>query len=317
MNYYNEFDPKAAAWLRQLISAGEIPNGHVDERSICGVRPEDIEGYTQCHFFAGIGGWSYALKLAGWPPDRVIWTMSCPCQPFSTAGKQRGNADERHLWPVAFNLIRQCRPERVFGEQVASAIGHGWLDGISADLESENYTCGETVLGAHSVGAPHIRQRLYWVADAKSGRLGIDGGSSWGSGHAHECGETIGLGLTDSAGRDSLEPSAEASRHGSSVESTGGVGGMGHAYNTGSQGRIRQELRECSSKQTAGPGGAWSDYELVQCLDGKSRRIESGTFPLAHGVSGRVGLLRGYGNAIIPQVAAEFIGAFLDIENQA
>lgn len=164
MNYYNEFDPKAAAWLRELIRAGAIPAGDVDTRSICDVRPEDLRGYTQCHFFAGIGGWSYALQLAGWPSDRPVWTGSCPCQPYSTAGKQLGEKDERNLWPVFFNLIRECRPERAFGEQVANAIGHGWLDGISADLEKEGYTCGACVLGAHSVSAPHIRQRLYWVA---------------------------------------------------------------------------------------------------------------------------------------------------------
>ena len=164
MNYYNEFDAKTAAWLNELIRAGAIPAGDVDTRSICDVLPADIAGYDQCHFFAGIAGWSVALRLAGWPEDRPVWTGSCPCQPYSCAGKGKGDSDERNLWPQFYRLIRECRPERVFGEQVASAIGHGWLDGISADLEAENYACGAIVLGAHSVGAPHIRQRLYWVA---------------------------------------------------------------------------------------------------------------------------------------------------------
>ena len=170
MNYYNEYDRKTAAWLRELIKAGAIPDGHVDERSIADVQPTDLAGYTQCHFFAGIGGWSYALQLAGWPSDRPVWTGSCPCQPFSAAGKGLAQADERHLWPVFFDLIRQCRPEHVFGEQVASAIGHGWLDGVSSDLEAEGYACGATVLGAHSVNSPHQRQRLYWVAHSESAR---------------------------------------------------------------------------------------------------------------------------------------------------
>lgn len=164
MNYYNEFDPNAAAWLKQLIQSNLIPQGDVDTRSITEVKPHELTGYTQCHFFAGIGGWSYALQLAGWPTDRPVWSMSCPCQPFSSAGKGLGTADERHLWPVAFNLIKECRPQYVFGEQVASAIGHGWLDGISSDLGEEGYACGSAVLGAHSIGAPHIRQRLYWMA---------------------------------------------------------------------------------------------------------------------------------------------------------
>jgi len=164
MNYYNEFDSKTANWLKELIKQGLIPNRDVDTRSITEIKPHELNGYTQCHFFAGIGGWSLALQLANWDSTRHVWTGSCPCQPFSTAGKGLAQADERHLWPVFFNLIKECRPEYVFGEQVASAIGKGWLDGISTDLGEEGYTCGSAVLGAHSVGAPHIRQRLYWVA---------------------------------------------------------------------------------------------------------------------------------------------------------
>lgn len=60
-HYYNEFDPKAAAWLRELIRAGLIPDGHVDTRSIAEVQPGDLAGFVQCHFFAGIGGWPLAL----------------------------------------------------------------------------------------------------------------------------------------------------------------------------------------------------------------------------------------------------------------
>ena len=60
--YYNENDPKAAAWLRELIRGGHIADGVVDERSIEDVLPSDLAGYTQHHFFAGIGGWSYALR---------------------------------------------------------------------------------------------------------------------------------------------------------------------------------------------------------------------------------------------------------------
>jgi site-specific DNA-cytosine methylase len=121
MNYYNEFDTKTAAWLRELISAKLIPAGDVDTRSIVDVSADELRGYTQCHFFAGIGGWSLALQLAGWPADKRVWSGSCPCQPFSTAGKGLAQADERHLWPVFFNLIKECRPPVVFGEQVASS----------------------------------------------------------------------------------------------------------------------------------------------------------------------------------------------------
>lgn len=140
--YYNEFDPYAAQWLRNLIAAGHIAPGDVDSRSIEDVRPSELAGYTQCHFFAGIGVWSYALRRAGWADSRPVWTGSCPCQPFSAAGKGNGFSDERHLWPAWFHLISQCLPNVIFGEQVAAADGLGWLDLVQADLEAAGYARG-------------------------------------------------------------------------------------------------------------------------------------------------------------------------------
>src|SRR5437868_15405072 len=133
--YYNEIDPYAAQWLRNLIAAGQIAPGDVDERDIRDVRADDVRGYDQCHFFAGIGGWSVALRLAGWPDDRPVWTGSCPCQPFSAAGKGEAANDERHLWPAWFSLIAERHPAVVFGEQVEAAIGWGWLDVVFANME--------------------------------------------------------------------------------------------------------------------------------------------------------------------------------------
>ncbi|WP_205287720.1 DNA cytosine methyltransferase [Luteibacter yeojuensis] len=143
--YYNEIEPYAAQWLRNLIDAGHIPHGVVDTRSIADVRPEDLAGFTQCHFFAGIGGWALAARLAGWPDDRQLWTGSPPCQPFSVAGKGKAQADDRHLWPHLFRLIRACRPHDFVGEQVAAAVGKDWLDGVFADLESIDYAGGRSL----------------------------------------------------------------------------------------------------------------------------------------------------------------------------
>jgi len=176
--YYNEIDPYAAAWLRNLIRAGFIPPGDVDQRSIADVTPTDVAGYTQCHFFAGIAGWALALHLAGWPHNRPVWTGSCPCQPLSSAGQRKGHLDQRHLWPAFYALIAQRRPATIFGEQVAGKDGREWLAGIRADLESAGYAVGAADLCAASVGAPHIRQRLFWVANADeagSGFLGSAG----------------------------------------------------------------------------------------------------------------------------------------------
>lgn len=172
--YYSENDPFAAAWLRELVKAKQIPDGEVDERSIADVRADDLRGFQQCHFFAGIGGWAYALRLAGWPDEREVWTGSCPCQPFSSAGAQTGGDDPRDLWPIWFKLIKECRPVVVFGEQVEAAIGHGWLDRLCDDLEAEGYAVGAVGLPGPCVGAFDIRQRLWFVADTgyREGRRG-------------------------------------------------------------------------------------------------------------------------------------------------
>lgn len=163
--YYNEIDPFAAKWLENLISAGHIADGVVDTRSIVDVKPNELGEFTQCHFFAGIGVWSYALRNAGWPDDRPVWTGSCPCQPFSAAGQGEGFADERHLWPYWFWLIDECQPADIFGEQVASKDGLAWLDLVQSDLEASGYTVGAADICAAGVGAPHIRQRLWLHAE--------------------------------------------------------------------------------------------------------------------------------------------------------
>ena len=260
--YYNEFDPKAAAWLRELVKQGLIAPGDVDERSVVDVQASDLKGYTQCHFFAGIGVWSHALRRAGWADSRPVWTGSCPCQGFSSAGKQLGFADPRHLWPAWFKLIRECRPSVVFGEQVEAAIRHGWLDLVQADLEGEGYAVGAVGLPAAGFGAPHIRQRLYFVADT-NGQAGrrAEGQSFGGGGHCSPGGWP-----------------SQPGRHG--------------------------------GDHRPGPvNGFWSASDWIFCRDGKWRPVEPGLEPLAHGAPARVGRLRGYGNAIVPQVAAEFIMA--------
>ncbi|MEN6533256.1 MAG: DNA cytosine methyltransferase [Bryobacteraceae bacterium] len=164
MNYYNEWDKTAAAWLRELIHEELIPHGEVDTRDIALVQPDELKGFTQAHFFAGIGGWSLALKLAGWPRNRSVWTGSCPCQPFSIAGEKRAGEDNRDLWPIFSRLIRESRPDIIFGEQVATAVKWGWYDRLCDDLEANGYACGACCLQAACVGAAHERERLFWVA---------------------------------------------------------------------------------------------------------------------------------------------------------
>ncbi|MBS4049404.1 MAG: DNA cytosine methyltransferase [Alphaproteobacteria bacterium] len=347
--YYNEIDPYAAQWLRNLIAAGHIPAGDVDERSIADVHPIDLVGYTQCHFFAGLGGWAYAARLAGWPDNKPLWTGSCPCQPFSAAGKRKGTADERHLWPEMRRLIAACRPVVVAGEQVASKDGRVWLAGVRTDLEDMAYGVWAADLCAAGVSAPHIRQRIWWLADTDSvvvqgqsptgqqsfdesdngigrmananGSLGqqgctVDGG--WnsrsdaleGSGSGGG-GVFSGLGFTDSTRRESGQSTTETTRHRDSAISAGSTGvaqpaRLGNTDEPRSQG-WGERLIKCPHQWPPG-----TPNFAVLCTDGKARRFEPGSFPLAHGVSARVGRLRAYGNAINPWIAAEILGAYLD-----
>lgn len=547
MNYHNEFDKNAAAWTRQLIADGLIPPGEVDERSITDVTPNDLRGYTQCHFFGGISGWSLALQLAGWPADRPVWTGSCPCQPFSVAGKGKGTADERHLWPHLFRLIRECRPPVVFGEQVASAdvigkrasleevrqvldrkavlgillesrqteefmsrlqkctdeikekiqlpsaqnrekgadiggsgeiqgerggdsiqlgsrgytekdrcgivrtdgnslrsentegleytiIGSNnssgriytgqcssgdlcgecdesqlgaefdtedcrgdqgspqneierliqqiggiteesngvWVDGIQHDLEEAGYAFGASVLGASSLGAPHQRNRLYWVADAgrqRDERWGINsvvagqGGAAEGEAWQRERsgdagGDSLPVGSMADCQRTGLqghgwdghhrnEPGWIAALQTGPASEGGGFGALDNSDSHGEEWPRREEQSTLSGCDA----GFWSDSRLILCRDGKARRIPtqslfqhvadgvppgmdnlrsglfskseiegiakaSGGFPLAEKISSRAPILKGAGNAIVPQVAALFIQAFLESKSE-
>ena len=317
--YYNEIEPFAAAWLRNLIAAGHIAPGDVDERSIEDVRPDDLRGYTQCHFFAGIGVWSHTLRLAGWPDDRRVWTGSCPCQPFSAAGKGAGFDDERHLWPAFHHLIAQCRPAVVLGEQVASSDAAPWLDLVHTDLEALGYAFGAVPFPSSGVGAPHIRDRLYWVADsthqrhqwagaARGRRHGLaDGRDAHRVADTHDARPQGRSGVPEradqcTAGSDSLAggmADAIGGRNESSVTRPNQRGLS--ARNGGDQGRA-----------TTGPtNGLWRDADWLLCRDGKWRPVEPGTFPLAYGASSRVGRLRAYGNAINAQAAQVFIGSVM------
>ena len=243
--YMNEWEPYPAQWLRNLY-----PDAQVDERSIADVRADDVRNATRAHFFAGIGGWEYALSLAGWPDDVPVWTGSCPCQPFSNAGKRLGTADGRHLWPELLRLIAECRPPIVFGEQVASRAGREWLSEVRDDLEALGYAVGAADLCAEAVGAPQGRQRVFWGAASR----------------------------TNGARGAGLEP-------GRGVGEAGPWGWRGEA-----------SLRELSGAPTVA-GDRWPQPIL--------RKVDDG-------IPGRVGRLRAYGNAIVPQVAATFIRCFAE-----
>jgi len=375
MNYYNENDPFCCQWLRNLINAGLIPKGDVDERSIQEVQATDLKGYIQCHFFTGIAGWPLALSLAGWPSDREIFTGSCPCQPFSVAGKRKGTADARHLWPDFHRLISASRPSVVMGEQVSGTDGYAWVIGVGSDMEREGYRFRKVDIPACGIGAPHRRNRLYWVANNNNkglegsevlserkgqcvvGEGGVDGGVA-NTGRKRISGRREARDLAgatrdtqeevlgkegwhdsiwkrewvrssfDDGGTDGRlaapngriignERVQRSGKHGQQQEDGGAGKRLDHTTEQGLEIRAGGTLhpsKACCESERPSHTGFWGAYDTIPCSDGRSRRVEPGTFPLAHGVPSRVGRLRAYGNAIVPELAAEVIAAYLDAE---
>lgn len=297
--YYNDNDPGAAQWLRNLIKAGLIPAGDVDDRSISEVAPEDLKGYKHVHLFAGIGGWAYALSLAG-AEDLAWWTCSCPCQPFSVAGKRKGTGDKRHLWPEAYRLIKARKPARLVGEQVASKDGRQWLAGVRSDLEDVAYDVGAADYCSAGVSAPHIRQRLYWVADTLSARRtqgwprSGDRSASRSGGYGCELADSDvgdaqrhgGSGELAGASGEAQGEGCERKRSGS-PSLCGGEGGGGLGNPSGARLEKRQSIRENIQRELATAerasgwlgdandgGRIWGEENAIN--DGATRRWAQG-----------------------------------------
>lgn len=288
--YYNENDADAVAWLRELISRGLVAQGDVDDRSIEDVRPDDLRGYAQCHFFSGIGTWSYALRLAGWPDDRPIWTGSCPCQPFSVSGNGLGFDDPRDLWPHFVPLVRARRPPVVMGELTAKKAGRAWLDRARSDLEDGHYASRGVVVPSCAVDAPNERERLYWCA------IDVE----------HAAVERRRKGRTEPVvgSRGNAASGADAPRD------MGDADAARLAQREGERGDPCTE--RAAAERADDPAGFWDDHEWIVCHDGRSRRTKPGIPLLAAGSAARIPMWRGLGNAINARLAAEAIRAFME-----
>lgn len=309
--YYNEHDRNAAQWLRELIKLNLIAPGEVDERSIVDVDPTELKSFNQQHFFAGIGVWSYALRQAGWDDDRPVVTGSCPCQSFSVAGKRRGFDDERHLWPYMFRIVKELRPNTIFGEQVSSAGALAWWDLVASDLESADYAATAIDLSGASIGAPHIRSRLFWMGhsqhDGQYEKLESRGADEKGRVQQFERPSAVNI-MADSNGQQSKSGIAS-------------ISGQGN----------RSAQRDSTTEDNSSPSTFWDDCQWLPCRDGKHRAVKSGISPLVDGTTVRVGhssdpsiesventqeartmRLKGYGNAIVAPLAIEFVSAAME-----
>jgi DNA (cytosine-5)-methyltransferase 1 len=316
--YYNDNEAFCCQWLGSLMKERHITQGFIDRRDIKDVSATDVMGYERVHFFAGIAGWEYALDLAGWG-TRPIWTASCPCQPFSNAGQRRGVQDERHLWPTLYALISECCPATIFGEQVSSRLGRTWLAGVFADLENLGYAVAGADLCAAGVGAPHLRHRLFWVA--VSGQPGLEERtkpSAWQECSPFERGRHA-CGLGDAISDREIWAGRTECQSNATREAVGVFHPDSASQDQRSSGR-QQPLRDQHCQ-----GGFWDSYAVITDIYGKTRRIVAAPQLLAHGFSSdmgvlspggtfknRMNLLRGFGNAIVPQIAAVFIRACME-----
>lgn len=289
--YYNENNQEAAQALRSLVAGGHIAAGDVDERSIVDVRAGDLRGYAQCHFFAGIGGWPLALRIAGWPDERQVWSGSCPCQPGSVAGRQLGFSDPRHLWPVWRELIAERRPATIFGEQVAA--WSAWLALVRSDLETMDYAMGAVPIEAASTGGYQLRDRYFFVASSNDAKWRPEE-SAWN--------EPNGAAARRHQGDRDI---AECRR-------SGLVGTPGFGWG---QGWTEHELR---SRGLSAAVASIGDCQVIECPDGKWRPLPPpGVRWVGNEISARISKLRLLGNAIDPYAAAAFIGASIEaIEGQ-
>lgn len=193
-----------------------------------------------------------------------------PCTPFSQAGKRRGQEDDRYLWPEYFRIIQEVRPRWVIGENVAGIISMG-LDQVLLDLESANYSCQTLIIPACAVNAPHRRDRVWIMAYSEQLRP---------LQREHEGRSRSKEGIFERGGENVSDSDKQ-----------------------GSQGRISEELSECTEQRFVGSGDSQA-YRTDHWI------VEPGMGRVAHGVPGRVDRLKQLGNSVVSQVV-EIIGRMI------
>ena len=271
--------------------------------------------------FCDIEPWSRKILAKHWPdvkiakdvkelandpdgliPDCDILSCGYPCQPFSVAGKQRGEEDDRHIWPEIFTIIQAKRPTWIVCENVYGHISMG-LDTVLSDLETEGYSCQPFIVPACAVNAPHRRDRLWIVAHTNS-----HGKPNGSINEEKRSRQLVGDTENDRCNRGSASARREGAQN-KQVEQFSVRGKLSRssenvAYtdNKRSQGRLsggKDEERQ-------------SEHGPTRCSSAAHRQpteewwaAEPSVGRVANGIPKRVDRLKGLGNAIVPQIAMQ------------
>lgn len=227
-----------------------------------------------------------------------------PCQPFSVAGKRKGSADDRNLWPELAEVVRQVRPRYMFAENVPGLLawnGGRYFGKIVGDLAEMGFDVRWCVLGASDVGAPHRRKRLWILADAaRDLRTKQEAGRSKRE-RVGECGEPGNV--ADSQGQliwpglCEDEPTGERRGRSGDFRCSWWDTDPADLPDAESERRSRRELPR-SDMEHDGQEPAYGSGEAGR------GPTESRVGRVAHGVANRVDRLRAIGNGQVPLVAA-------------
>lgn len=235
-----------------------------------------------------------------------ILTGGFPCQPYSTAGKRKGKEDERHLWPEMLRAIREIQPRYIVGENVRGLTDwNGGLvfDEVQIDLETEGFEVLPFLLPAAGKNAPHLRERIWFVA------FNSIGSTSKSEGNLEE---QNGGGISESDPETIFQ---------STNNLTHGFNNLSHesrivANSIGSRFKTEGEFSFSTTQKRIGDNcGGWERFPIESPIcdgdDGISSELDGITFSKWCKESLKAG-----GNAIVPQVAFEIFKAIQQYENQ-
>jgi DNA (cytosine-5)-methyltransferase 1 len=253
------------------------------------------------------------LKADGIDQIDII-TGGYPCQPFSVAGRKKGEDDPRHVWPEMFRLIKELRPTWVIGENVGGHIKLG-LDTVLENLESEGYSARTFSISATSIGANHKRERVWIIANlADTERLGRTEGTQKSeelkreesSDKPDNCGQRC----TECQSCQTVANSDEMQRQylrGQESEQTQKTFERISERSRTQNGVANSEGSERNVDDPNGGNGKTSQEELSReygsaCGVGTWWSVEPDVGRVAHGVPDRVDRLKCLGNSVVPQI---------------